>query len=542
MTLTETRPEHAEPDQRQTGATAREGWLSAADHKRIGRYYIAAALAFVVIGGVVGMILSIEQSQRGIQVVGDDYARVFSLHATVSALLFLGPLWTGLATYLVPLQIGSPRLAFSRLQATAFWLYLVGGGLVVVSYLVGTPRRAGLTLSLPIGPRGNDATSLWVMGLMLVSISAVIAAGNLLVTMLKLRTDGMTLTRMPFFSWSALVTSVATLLATPTFIAGLLLLYLDKRYGGDLFARPAGRVVWQHTLWLFGRPEAYLLLLPGLGAASDAVAAAARRRLVGAPLARGAIVAVGILSFASWAASTSASDAVVLPTYSPLTALVVIPFALLVQTWLATVFRARQFRVSLLFVAGGLVLAAFAVINAAVAAVRDVDGGTAWATGHIHVAMFGIPLMLAGAALHHWAPKLWGRDLPAGLGSLAFLLLLGGLLVMGFAYYLLGYDGAPWHTPNLPRGSWQTLAKVGTAGGALTTLGLLALIASVASRARRRSDDAAVAEDEADRRDGVTLEWATASPPPPHNFDTVPAVRSETPLLDAAPAETTEAP
>ena len=507
MTLTETRPERAETDQRQTSTVYGDGWVSTADHKRIGRYYIAAAFLFLLVGGVVGLVLSIEQAERGGEIVGDEYGRVFSLHATAAAILFLGPLWTGIATYIVPLQIGAPRLAFSRLHATAFWLYLVGGGIVLAAYIVDAPKGAGLTLSAPIPAPGNDATALWVMGLLLVAISGVIAAANLLTTILKLRTDGMTLPRTPLFTWSVLVSSAATVLATPAFVAGLVLLYLDLRYGGDLFSRPGGRVVWQHTLWLFGRPDVYLLVLPALGAACDIVSHAARRTLVGANAARGLLVAVGVLSFGAWAHGTGAADAVVLPTYSPLTALIAAPVGLLILMWLGTLAGTKRFRVSLLFVVGAVLLFGFALINTGVAALREVDGGSAWSTGHVHVGIFGIPLLLAAGALHHWSPRLSGRSLSAGLGSLTFLLLLGGLLILGLGYYLLGYDGAPWHRGSFEEGSWETLAKVAAAGGLLTTLGVLALIADLLPRRRR---DATTAED-VEPYDGMSLEWSTTA-------------------------------
>ena len=502
MTLTETRPERDETDERRLSAAA-DGWFTAADHRRIGLYYVAAAFAFLLIAGVAGLVLNVEQAQRGGEVVGDEYGRVFSLHATAAAILFLGPVWTGIATAIVPLQIGSRRLAYSRLQATAFWLYLMGGGLVLAGYIVDAPKGAGLTLSAPIPGPANDATALWTMGLLLVAVSAVVAAANLLTTILKLRTDGLTLSDTPLFSWSVVVSSAATLLATPAFIAGLVLMYLDHRYGGDLFARASGRVVWQHTLWLFGRPDIYLLVIPALGAACDIVATAARRPLIAAPVARGALVAAGVLSLGAWANGTGAADAVVLPTYSVLTALIAAPVGLLVLLWLATLAGTQRFRVSLLFVVGAVLLFGFALINTGIAALRDVEGGSAWSVGHVHVGIFGIPLMLVAGALHHWAPRLAGRSLNAALGSLTFLLLLGGLLILGLGYYLLGYDGAPWHRASFDEGSWETLARIATAGGVLTTLGVLALVASLV---RRRGE--ADTPEEVESYDGITLEWA----------------------------------
>src|SRR5438105_15766291 len=279
-------------------------WLTTADHKRIGRMYIVAALGFLAIGGAVGAVAGFESSLSHA-----SYLRIFDLRSTATAVLVLGPLWVGLATYIVPLQIGAARLAFPRLQAFALWSYVLGGIAHLGSYLGAGPRITGIGFSRLWLTGGGDKahTDLWITTLIVVTAAAVLAAANLLATVLMSRTEDLTLARLPMFSWATLVSSTGTVLAAPVFMAGVLLLFLDHLFGGQSFFAPGTvgtQVIWQHMLWLSGRPDVYLLLVPGLGAASDMIATAAGRPLANTDAARAAIAGVGFLGFGAWAAGT----------------------------------------------------------------------------------------------------------------------------------------------------------------------------------------------------------------------------------------------
>ena len=513
-------------------AAPSESWLVTADHKRLGLLFLVGSLVFLVVGGVAGAMLRAELVREGLQ-LDLAYGRVYSLHATVSSLLFLSAAWVGVSTWVVPLQIGASRLAFPRLHAFALWLYLVGGTLLVAAYAAGDPivdLAAGTPEASPDGGAGT-ATSLAIVGMVLAAVSMVLASMDLAVTVLKLRTRGLTLARLPMFSWATLVTGLATMLATPVFVAGLALLYLDRHFGGQLFAADgvAGKGVWRHTLWLFGRPEAYLVLLPGLGAACDVVSTHAGRPLRGLGAARGALVVLAALSFGAWAAGGEVADALVLPTYSPLTALVALPIGVVALAWLRTALADRpRFHVSILFVAGFLALIGFGALHLVAAAVVGVRG-QAWATGHLHTVAFGAPTLLLFAAVYHWAPKMTGRHPSQKLGALCFLGLFGGFSFLGLGSYLLGYDGAPAHRADYPFASGtSTFAALALLGAGLVVVGILAfgldgLRTAVGHRAEEAEDDP---------YEGLTLEWATPSPPPPQNFESVPEVRSPHPLLD----------
>jgi cytochrome c oxidase subunit 1 len=536
MTITETRVEEAPADA--AGTRPRPGnWFTSGDHKRIGTAYLIFALLFLLVGGVLGVVLRADISQSGTDILGARFARAFSEHATVSVFLFLAPAWVGLAAYVVPLQIGAARLAFPRVMLFSLWLYVFGGGVLIVSYMLGTPRVGagllGLASGSPIAAKSGGAgetTDLFVTGLMMVGLAAVLAAGCLATTILKLRVAGLTLRRVPMFTSATLVTSLGVIVATPMFLAGLALLYVDVHFGGRIFASSAngGDLVWRHTLWLFGRPELFLLTLPGLGAAADIVATHARRPFLDERPLRAVFGLFGIASLGALWAPHSAQRALVLPNPPALNAVLGALVGIVVLVLLGTLARGRpRAHVSVLFVAGFVVLLVFAAANAVIAAVAGVHG-SAWTDGHVHVAVFGAPTLLLAGAIYHWAPKMFGRYLSNGTGGAVFLLLFGGFLLTGLGEYLLGYNGAAGHVREYASGdNLSTYSQLATVGGVLVALGAVALFADLLRVAAGKGAAAP-----ADPYDGLTLEWATTSPPPPANFEAVPEVRSSYPALD----------
>jgi cytochrome c oxidase subunit 1 len=512
-------------------------WLDTSDHKRLGLLFIYASLLFLVIAGAVGLVVGAKQVSPSLNLAQDRWLRLYSIHTMASVLLFLTALWIGLATYVVPLQIGSGRLATPRIAATGLWLYLVGGSLFFTSYIIGQVNGQGIIQPHPIAhvPGGVDtATNLWIVSMALIAIGFLFVSASLFTTVAMLRTDGMTLLRAPAFSWATMVASAITLLSTPVFLAGLLLVYLDQHFGGSLFdlpATPASSPVWQHLVWLYGRPDVFLLTLVALGAASDIVATHAHRPLLDHRAVLAALGLFGVLSLTVFALGDSVTNAVIVPTYAVGTSLVVLPLGVTVLMWLGTLAKGRpRFHVSLLFVAGAILLWIAGAANAVGAAAKGVPGyrgNSAWIAGNVHVVVFGAPTLLAVGALYHWAPKIWGRRLNGFLGGLVFLALFAGLLASGLAYYFLGYNGAQLGQLDQITSYQKGLYGLAEAGGAVTVLGVLILVVDlVASIGRRRG---AVAGD--DPYEGLTLEWATSSPPPRHGFDNVPEVRSAAPLI-----------
>lgn len=512
-----------------------DSWFDTSDHKRLGLMFVHASLLFLVASGIVGLVAGAKQASPDLGLSNGRFAQLYGLHSQSSVLLFLTAIWIGLATYVVPLQVGAGRLALPRLSAAGFWIYLIGGGCFLASYLIGDVDGWGIAQSAPMTATAGGATTatvLWIVSLAMISVGFLLASVSLLVTVAGLRTDGMTLLRVPAFSWATVVASSVTLIATPVFLSGLLLLGLDQRFGGKLFdsATLGSLGIWQRTVWLYGRPDVYLLTLVALGAASDIVSTHSRRPLIDH---RAVLVLLGLLaalSLGSWAASTDVTNAVIVPTYSVVTALVVLPIGLTVLVWLGTAALGEpRFHVSLLFVVGAVGLWALGGANAIGAAVHHVAGfagNSAWIAGNVHTVVVGPPTLLAVGAIYHWAPKMWGRRLSAGLGSLAFLSLFGGFAASGLAYYFLGYNGVQLGQINDISSYQKALYLVAEFGGALIVLGVVILLADlVMSVAGGRGEPAAD-----DPYQGLTLEWATTSPPPAWGFETLPEVRSEAPL------------
>src|SRR5579862_9634320 len=346
MTLTASRPAQS-PGAPATeiptaAAMLPESPFTTSDHKRIGRYYIGAGVLFVLVGTVIAVIMELHLGSKSINLSSADYDRLFNLHTTVSSLLFLPLLFVGLGTYLVPLQIGARRLAFPRVQAMAFWATLFGGILLLASYTFGRPNGWGLAYptALPVVKTGaSRATDLWTGAVLLIALAAVVAAANLFTTVVKLRAPGMTMPRVPALSWSVLVVSAGILLATPIFVGGLLLLYFDQHFGAGIMAptQANGNLVWQHLLWLYGRPDVYLVMVPALGALTDVVTTQSRRPLLQPNAAKALIFLTMMLTFGILADDGTIEKAVLLPTPSVLSLLVAAPIGLIVLLWLGSI-------------------------------------------------------------------------------------------------------------------------------------------------------------------------------------------------------------
>jgi len=571
MTITEARPEEGASDSTAAPPLSPVGdaIVDSADHKVIGLVFIGVSLLLFLILRAVGSALGAELVSSGSQVVGDNSRRLYSLYETGIVLFWVAPVWLGLATYLLPLQIGSPRLAFPRLQALALWTHVGGAGLFLAGHLIDPPPGAGLTGRVPLqAPVGgvNAGTNLILASFLLLGLASLLAAGNLLTTALTLRAPGMSLARMPLFSWGVVAASAGSLLATPVFLASSFILYLDLHFAGtDLFAPSrASSLVWQKGLWLYGRPEALLLLVPALGAACDIVATAARKSLTTPPppplpvrlraklpalpglttpgsghvVAAGALFAATGFALLTWAQDRHAINAVILPTASVATTLVAAAAGLLVLLWLSTLRQgAVKPSLALGFVAAALLVGLVAGLNAVVAAFAHVHG-KAMGQGMVDLITVGVPTLLAFGALHHWAKKLFGVALSVPVGGLVLLSSLGGTLALGIGQAIAGYAGADAQAKEAV-GDARGGFAVAQAGHVLLLLaGILMVFDVTWALATGRSGSASPP----DVRDGLTLEWTAPSPPPAHNFTELPEVRSEAPLGDLPAAAVKAAP
>lgn len=525
-------------------------WPKGTDHKYIGSLYIAAAVVFLVAGVVMALLMRAQLATPDADILGDrTYRQLFTLHGVFSVFLFLLPVWLGLASAIVPLQVGAARLAFPRLHALSFWTFLAGGAMVCAAPALSDVFH-GWALSDPIpvklGLPGQGPDFL-LLGLVLVCMAAVLVVVNLLVTVLQLRPQGMTLRRIPVFSWSIVVSGAVLLFALPILIGAFGLLFVDRHYGSSIFSgftgsRGGSPLVWPRLFWFGAYPMLWALLIPALGAVSDIISTFAGRPLFSRERASVALAAVGVLSFAGWG-----SEVENLNRARPLWILgglaVLAPVASLILNWLMTLRLAardgdgagRMGSTPMLWALGMvpvLALGLAASVVSAVDASRDTHLNY-WQTGQQHALFFGAATIGAVAALSFWGPKIWGRRLSDALGKLEILAVVGGTVVTVAGMLLLGIQDMLVHTSTFDSGDdWGLGNLVVTAGAAIVGLGLLVLVLDLLTSVVARRGRAAGA----DPWGGQTLEWATTSPPPPHNFDALPEIRSATPLLDVRTA------
>jgi cytochrome c oxidase subunit I len=534
-------------------------WPKGTDHKYVGSLFVVAAVVFLVAGAVIALLMRAQLATPEAEILGErTYRQLFTMHGVMSVFLFLLPVWLGLGSAIVPLQIGAARLAFPRLHALAFWLFLFGAGMVCAAPAVSDTFH-GWALSDPIPVKlglPGQGPDLLLLGLVLVCMAGVLVAVNLLVTILQLRAPGMTLRRLPVFSWSVMVSGAVLLLALPILIGAFGLLFVDRHYGSSIFSgftgsRGGNPLIWPRLFWFAAYPLLWALLIPALGAVSEIVATFAGRPLFSRDRASAALAGVGVLSFAGWGSEVTTLTRA-RPLWIPGALAVLVPVALLVLNWLATLRLAakegdvqavrRRFNATPMLWALGMLpvlgLGLAAAVISAIDAGRDTHT-TYWQTGQQHALFFGAAMIGVVAALAFWGPKLWGRRLSDALGKLEVLAIVGGTLLTVAGMLLLGVQDMLVHTATFDSNEeWELGNLIVSAGAAIVGLGLLVLVLDLATSVLGRRGRAAGA----DPWEGQTLEWATTSPPPPHNFDALPEIRSGTPLLDVrtAPPEAPE--
>jgi len=556
MALTETSPEDVAPEapQEEPAPPVPSFGSGAAgnDHKPLGSAFLGVALLFLVVGGVLAVLMRAQLLGPDADLVSDrQYRSLFTFHGSYLVFLFLLPAWVGVATAVVPLQIGAARLAFPRLQTLAFWLTAVGGMLMSFAPFAGGARRitSGWALNSPV-PEGagfaGDAVEFLVLGIAVVLVAVVLAVANLLVTIVKFRAPGLTTRRLPVFSWSVLVGGSVLLLALPVLVGSLLLLYVDHHFGSDLFSgftssRGGNPLLWSRLFWFAAYPMLWALVILALGVASEIVATFSGRPLADRAKARAGLAAIGALAFLGWGSEVrnlrSGRYIFVIGAL-----IVLAPVAGVLLNWLLTLrkageeqgvdaVRGRMMATPMLHVLGLLSVLAAGLGASAVSAL-DATGrshSNYWQVGQQHLMYFAPATLAIVAAAHYWAPKLWGRKLSDGLGRLELLLIVGGTHLAFLPALALGIQDMPRHTSAFDAGeSWELANMAMGLGTAVLTLGVLVfvlnvLVSAVAKRGKAAPDDP---------WDGQTLEWTTTSPPPPYNFDSLPEVRSATPALD----------
>jgi len=525
-----------------SGAVPRVGlidWLTTTDHKRIGVLYIVTAFGFALVAGALAEIIRVELAAPGQQVVDTTtYDQLFTIHGTLMLLFFAGPLAFGFANAIVPLQIGAADMAFPRLNALSYWLFLFGGLIVLSGFLTtGGAAAAGWTGYPPLSERAyspNAGMDLWIIGVALVGVSGILGAVNFMATIYGRRAPGMTMFRVPMFSWTILVTSVLILFAFPAVTAALALLWIDRHLGGSFYDPTLGGdpILWQNLFWFFGHPEVYILVLPYFGIVSEVVPVFSRKPLFGYKLMIAATIAIASLSMGVWAHHMFTTGRVNLPFFSLMSLLIAVPTGIKIFNWIATMWRGSlRFGVPMLWALGLLYVFTIGGISGVMLASPPIDfqaQDTYFVVAHMHNVLIGGSVFAGFAGIYFWFPKLTGRTLDERLGRIHVASWVVGFALTFGPQYLLGAAGMPRRIADYPAASgWADLNLLSTIGAVVLAAGMLPFLWAV-WRALRRVPDAPN-----DPWEGTSLEWWTTSPPPHHNFDSLPPIRSERPVFDA---------
>lgn len=519
--------------QRPVSATATKPSIFAtADHKSTGRLLFGASLLFLLGGLAVGAVLRAELADGGYQILeANNDGQLFSAHATTMVYLFLLPAMLAAARFVVPLQLGARTSALPRVGAASAWGVIGGGLLVLVSYVVDGGPIAGLALisgdSLASVSSAGLASELWILGLALVVVSLIAGWIDVVVTVAYMRAAGLRLTRIPAFSFAAMVGGSVAVLGLPALLAGLLLLWIQLHHGATLFGAPGFDKAWRSTLWLYGQPALFVPLIVGAGALTDVVVRAAKRRPTAWTLQLSLIGVAGVGAFSAWLTDSGDSAAnIFLPASSWATVAVYAPLAMLGLLWMATLAAGRAKPTAGLFgvVGAELVLLAAAVVGV-VGAATDVSAGSQYTSAFLHLAVFAAPLVAVVVIGIHWAPKLAGVAWSAASATgVIGLVVLGSLISFAPGAAI---NEAPRLVGDNPDDTG--LHVVMLVGSAILALGLLAFVVrTIATMLRVRS--APVSADGGES--GLTLEWLAATPPAPENFDVLPLATSEVPLLE----------
>jgi cytochrome c oxidase subunit 1 len=513
-------------------------WVTTVDHKKIGILYIFTSLAIFLVAGIFALVVRAELARPALGVLSEGgYNELFTMHGTMMIFLFANQVSTGLANYFVPLQIGAADVAFPRLNAMSYWLYLFGSLMVLSGFLTaGGAASAGWTGYPPLSDsqflqgRGMD---LWTMGLAIVGIASIAGALNLVVTIFNSRVPGMTMFRLPLFTWGVLVTQLMILFAFPPLTAALAMLFLDRNFGATFFNPAAGGspLLWQHVFWFFGHPEVYIVIFPAFGIISEVIPVFARKPIFGYRSMVFAFFAIFSLSFGVWAHHMFTTGQVYLPWFSLMSFLIAVPTGIKVWNWLATMWRGSiTFTTSMLYALGFILVFVIGGITGVFVASPPIDfavNDTYFVVAHFHYVMAMALLFALLAGAFFWFPKMTGRFLDERLGKISFWTLFVAVNLTFFPMYLLGLRGMPRRIARYqPDLGWNGLNGLSTLGSFLVGVALLLFVWNVwwSFRKPRTAPD--------DPWGGNSLEWVTTSPPPHHNFHQMPQIISGRPAFD----------
>jgi len=521
-------------------------WVTTTDHKVIGNLYFITSFVFFLLGGLMALLIRAELMAPGLQIVDnpEQYNQLFTMHGTIMLLLFATPLFAGFANAVMPLQIGAPDVAFPRLNMFAYWLYLFGGLIASAGFI--TPQGAAAFGWFAYAPLSDVSYSpgvggdLWVFGLALAGFGTILGAVNFITTIICLRAPGMTMFRMPIFTWTVLITSLLAILVFPILAAALFALGGDRRFGMHIFdPENNGAMLWQHLFWFFGHPEVYIIALPFFGIISEVLPVFSRKPIFGYKTLVFATIAIAALSASVWAHHMYVTGQVLLPFFSVMTMLIAVPTGVKFFNWIGTMWGGKVVMATpMLWAMGFLVTFLFGGLTGIILSSPALDfhlSDSYFVVAHFHYTVFGTVVFAMFAGYYFWWPKLTGRMLDERLGKIHFWMLFIGFHTTFLIQHWLGVEGmARRYADYLPEEGFQAANIVSSLGAFLLGASMIPFVWNVWKTWRT----APLVESDDPWGYGASLEWATSCPPPRHNFTSLPRIRSERPAFDLHHPET----
>jgi cytochrome c oxidase subunit 1 len=513
-------------------------WLTTTDHKKIGIMYIFSTFLFFILGGVEALLMRLQIAGADNSVLGPRiYNELVTMHGSTMIFLFIVPVLAGFGNYLLPLMIGARDMAFPRLNALSFWLFLFGG-IAFYCSLFFTPPSAGWTMYAPLSDNAylqDGGTDAWIFMIHLTGISSLVGAINFVATIHNMRAKGMGWGRMPLFVWTLLIYSYLLILALPAIAAAVTMLLTDRHFGTAFFDPTGGGdpLLWQHLFWFFGHPEVYIMVLPAFGMISEILPVFARKPIFGYKAIAASTAAIAFLGMLVWAHHMFAtpSSTVVLAFFMLSSFAIAVPTGIKIFNWLATLWRGQiVFKTPLYFAVGFLATFVIGGISGVILAIFPVDWqltDTYFVVAHLHYVLFGGSVFAIFGGLYYWFPKMSGKMLSEGLGKLSFWLMFVGFNLTFLIQHSLGMSGMPrrvYRYATEPQ--WGDMNLISTVGSWILGVGVLVTVVNVlisVKKGRKAGNDP---------WKGNTLEWFTESPPPENNFDVVPRIRSVEPMKD----------
>ena len=513
--------------------------LTTTDHKQLGIMYMMMSFSFFMVGGLMALLMRLELFKPGLQFLSNEqFNQLFTMHGTIMLLLYGSPMVFGFANYVMPLQIGAPDVAFPRLNALGFWLTTAGGVIMLTGFL--TPGGAadfGWTMYQPLADPVHSpgvGSDLWILGVGVGGVGTIASAVNMITTILCLRAPGMTMFRMPIFTWNIMVTSVLVLLIFPLLTAAALGVFYDRKLGGLIYdTGNGGAILWQHLFWFFGHPEVYVLALPFFGIVSEVFPVFSRKPMFGYVGLVFATLSICALSLAVWAHHMFVTGAVMLPFFAFMTYLIAVPTGLKFFNWLGTMWKGRiTFETPMIFALGFFATFLFGGLTGVMLASPALDfhvSDTYFVVAHFHYTLFGTVTFASFAGIYFWFPKMTGRMLDEKLGKIHFWLTMIGFHTTFLIQHWVGNVGMPRrYADYLETDGFTIYNQVSTVGTLILAISVLPFLWNIFKS--YRYGEVVTVDDPWGY--GNSLEWATSCPPPRHNFTSMPRIRSERPAFE----------